>query len=366
MIQTNRQNIKTIFSRFRVGPEAALSEVLPILDKNGKGVVLVVDDDRTFHGLVTDGDIRRAIMSHVDFKVPVKEFLLKKEGPGPDKPLTALDSSEENELIALMERNRVRHLPLLDREGLVSALTLISEIGSGIDRKMQAVVMAGGKGMRLRPLTNKVPKPLLPIGGKPVIERIIDQLRNSGIQEISISTLYRADKIQEHFGDGSEFGVNLHYTEEEQPLGTAGALSLLKEVQEPVLVINGDILTAVNFRAMFDFHKEHKADLTVAVRKYEFSVPFGVVEVENAMVNNLQEKPNLSIFINAGIYLIQPEVLENITPNEHLDMTDLIEGLLEKGQPVASFPVHEYWIDIGQLGDYTQAQTDAGKGKLDR
>ncbi|MCW9035970.1 MAG: nucleotidyltransferase family protein [Rhodospirillales bacterium] len=362
----NQQDTETILLRCGIGPEATMQEVLALIDKNGLGVALVVGEDRAFHGIVTDGDIRRAIMANVKFTLRVKDFLAQKDGPGPVEPLTASDDSNESQIVTLMEHTRVRHIPLLDKDGLVSGLALRSEMGGLVEGKMQALVMAGGKGMRLRPLTNKTPKPLLPIGGKPVIERIIDQLRDSGVKDISISTLYQAEKIQDHFGDGSGFGVNLHYTEEDQPLGTAGALSLIEEVRDPVLVINGDILTAMDFRAMFHFHKEHKADLTVAVRKYEFSVPFGVVDVEKAMVTNLQEKPDVSFFINAGVYLIQPEVLSQIKSNEHLDMTDLIDNLIAQKRPVASFPIHEYWIDIGQLDNYTQAQTDVGKGKLNR
>ena len=352
--------------RFALNEGEAMGEVLKLIDKNGEGVAVIVDEQQRFTGIVTDGDVRRAIMSGLDFHMAARDFLKNKQGPGPDQPLTALATESQETLVSIMEQFGVRHIPLVDDEGKLAGLALLSELAPSIESSMHAVVMAGGKGMRLRPLTNKVPKPLLPIGGKPVIERIVDQLRDSGVHNISISTHYHAEKIQEHFGDGSRHGVNLRYTEETEPLGTAGALSLLEEVREPVLVINGDILTAMDFRAMLQFHKEHKSDLTVAVRKYDFSVPFGVVDVDGARVKSLKEKPNLSFFINAGVYLMEPEILERISPNEHLDMTDLIDDLLETGGAVTSFPIHEYWIDIGQLDDYTRAQTDVVEGKLNR
>jgi NDP-sugar pyrophosphorylase family protein len=205
---------------------------------------------------------------------------------------------------------------------------------------------------------------MLLVGDRPLLELIIEQLSGSGIHKVNITTHYKPEKITEHFGDGSGFGVELNYVNEEQPLGTAGALGLMEESDEPLLVINGDILTRIDFRALFAYHHEHRADLTVAVRQYDLKVPYGVVECDGPMVSGLREKPVINFFVNAGVYLLQPSVRRLIGNGERLDMTDLIQRLLEAGRPVASFPVLEYWLDIGQLPDYEQAQEDVRTGKL--
>jgi len=220
------------------------------------------------------------------------------------------------------------------------------------------VIMAGGFGQRLRPLTEKLPKPMLPVGEKPVMELIIDQLRNAGIQKVNVTTHFKPDKIRDYFGDGRAFGVDLTYVSEESPLGTAGALSLIGEKNEPLLVINGDILTQVDFRTMLAFHREHGAEITVGVRQYDLQVPYGVIESDGTTVTGLHEKPMLNFFVNAGIYFLEPSVHELIPQGEHFDMTELINALLAKGRPVASFPIVEYWLDIGQHADYAKAQED--------
>lgn len=354
----------TISPQFVVGEKTLMREVLTHIDANGEGVAVVIGPGRRFMGIITDGDIRRAILSNDDFGQTAAEFLAGKSGPGPKKPLTASPDKPRHELIEMMDKAKVRHIPLLDDGGRVAGLALMGELERDSAPSMRAVVMAGGFGQRLRPLTQNTPKPLLTIGDKPVIERTVEQLRDAGIRNISITTHFQANKIMDHFGDGSDFGVNVQYTHENEPMGTAGALSMLENVDEPLLVINGDILTEVDFRAMQAFHSEHDSDLTVAVRKYEIPVPFGVIKAEGVRVTHLVEKPVLSHFINAGIYLLEPAVLENIPGTGRLDMTDLIEILLKRNAVVTSFPIHEYWLDIGQVSDYIQAQEDVGSGKF--
>ena len=196
------------------------------------------------------------------------------------------------------------------------------------------------------------------------MERIIDQLKDVGIRQVNVTTLYKPEKIKDYFGNGEAFGINLNYIHESEPLGTGGALGLLPMPDEPMLVINGDILTQVDFRAMLDYHKEHNADMTVAVRQYGLQVPYGVVECEGPIIRNLKEKPELMFFVNAGIYLLDPSVYKFIPSGEHFNMTDLIQWLLDAGRLVVSFPVREYWLDIGQHADYIQAQQDLNEGRL--
>jgi NDP-sugar pyrophosphorylase family protein len=223
--------------------------------------------------------------------------------------------------------------------------------------------MAGGFGTRLRPLTDNMPKPMLPVGGRPLMERIVGQLKESGIDQIVVTTHYKAEAIVDHFGDGTDFGVTMTYVQEDEPLNTGGAIGLIPNVDEPLLVINGDILTQVDFRALHDFHRDCGADMTVGVRKYLLKVPYGVIENDGARVTQINEKPELSLFVNAGIYLLEPSVRRYVARGVSLSMTDLIQTVIDAGLMVASFPVLEYWLDVGQTGDYQQAQVDKDSGK---
>jgi NDP-sugar pyrophosphorylase family protein len=278
--------------------------------------------------------------------------------------MTANMDASKSELLELMQRKVLRHIPLIDNEERVVDLVMLNDLTPTKELPLDAIIMAGGFGTRLRPLTKDIPKPMLELGGKPLLERIIMQLKESGITSITLSTHYKSDKIIDHFGDGCDYGVNLSYVKEEQPLGTGGALSLLPTPSKPVLVINGDILTEVNFRTMFEFHQEQKADLTVAVRRYEIQVPFGVIECSGTNVKQIHEKPEVSFLVNAGFYLLSPSVFQFIPKNEYYNMTELIQKLLEENFSVVSFPVHEYWIDIGQHADYIKAQDDINKGRI--
>lgn len=360
-----RISLEDILLGFCVGPTAPMRDVLQVIDRNGEGVALVVDGERRLLGIVTDGDIRRATLSGQDFSRSVAEFLRHKSAArGPRTPLAAGLNEDQGEWRKLMDESGVRHLPLLDENGRLAGLALMSALVRDEELPLRAVVMAGGFGVRLRPLTSGTPKPLLPIGKKPLIEHIVSQLRDSGVRRVSITTHFHGEKIRGHFGDGSAFGVQMQYTEEKEPLGTAGALSMLRGMKEPLLVINGDILTAVDFRAMLAFHRELGSELTVGVRRYEVPVPFGVIEADGPRVTGLKEKPSLSFFINAGIYILEPAVVDSIPEGRRIDMTDLIDELLRAGRVVSSFPIHEYWIDIGQVEDYLKATEDAASGRL--
>jgi NDP-sugar pyrophosphorylase family protein len=200
---------------------------------------------------------------------------------------------------------------------------------------------------------------MLPVGGRPVMEVLLEHLQQAGIRRVNVTTHYLPEKITDHFGDGKAFGVEINYVNEELPLGTGGALGLLPQPTEPFLVINGDVLTRVNFRALLTFHQEHKADLTLAVRQHEVEIPYGVVESDGVLLKGIREKPRMDYFINAGIYLLNPEVYQFIPNGEHFNMTDLIQWLLDAGRRVVCFPISEYWLDIGRHADYLQAQNDA-------
>lgn len=345
-------------------PSVSILETMEAINRGAAGIALLVDDERRLIGTITDGDIRRAVMSGLSLHTSVKILLSRKAARYPT-PITAHFRAKKSHILSLMHKHVVRQIPLLDDEGRVVELVLMDELLPEQILPLQAVVMAGGFGTRLRPLTEELPKPMLPVGERPLLELIIEQLREADICRVNITTHYKPEKITDYFGDGQKFGVELNYVNENMPLGTAGALGLMEMPLEPLLVINGDILTQVDFRAMQAYHRTHQADLTVAVRQYDFQVPYGVLECDGPYVLGLREKPSYNFFVNAGIYLLQPTVHHYIPRNQRFDMTDLIETLISAGKTVVSFPIVEYWLDIGQHTDYQQAQEDLQSGRLD-
>lgn len=347
-----------------VSPDTPLRKVIDRIDLQADGLALVVDGDRRLIATVTDGDIRRAMLAGVDLETPVRDLPRAHTQKRQGHPITAPRDTSTVQLLRLMGEHAILHVPLLDGDGRVVALASLNRFVRGHDLPLRAVIMAGGLGTRLRPLTNKMPKPMLPVGGRPLLERTVEQLRDVGIKQIHITTHYKADKITEHFGDGSSFDAIVHYSYEDQPLGTAGSLKMMDAVgDKPLLVLNGDILTKVNYRAMLNYHREHRAQLTMGVRRYAIKVPYGVVECDGPVVRELREKPEVGFFVNAGIYLVEPHVCRCI-PAGCFHMTDLIALIIARGGRVASFPIHEYWLDIGRLEDYERAQEDAYAGKI--
>ncbi len=341
---------------------ATIREVMETIDGNSKGIVLITDDNGQLIATVTDGDIRRAILTGKDLDASIIDLLILKTGSMYPEPVTASDKDNADKLLALMRSHKIKQIPLLNNKQQVVGLATIEDLLPDQDLPMQAVIMAGGFGTRLRPLTEDTPKPMLPVGNRPMMERTIERLREAGIKRVQISTHYLKDKITDHFGDGAAFGVELNYVNEDQPLGTAGALGLMAKPDEPILVMNGDIFTKVDFRALLDFHHHHQADMTVAVRLHDINVPYGVVETDGLRVLRIVEKPTVQNFINAGMYLLNPDIHNYIRHSEHLDMPDLISQLIEEERMVICFPVREYWKDIGEFKDYRQVVRDAKNG----
>lgn len=344
--------------RFYIDDKATVREAIGCIDRNASGISLVVDSDGRLLATVTDGDIRRFVLDGLSLDLPVQELIARKAGSKYPEPVTAPAGTSSGDLVKLMTEAKIRHIPLVNRSGQVTDLVVLDDLIPMAELPVQAVVMAGGYGTRLHPLTEDTPKPLLPIGDRPLMEHVIDQLRSSGIHNVNITTHYLAEMISEHFGTGESFGVRISYIPEEQPLGTAGALSLLENTDEPLLVVNGDIITRVDYRDMLKFHREEQAQMTVGVRQYEFEVPYGVIESDGIRVVGLREKPGYRLLVNAGIYLMEPGVRSLVPLGRRLDMTQLIEVLIAGGGKVACFPVVEYWLDAGQHETYKQAQED--------
>lgn len=342
-----------------VAPETSVCDAIACIDKNQKGIVLVVDASHKLLGTVTDGDIRRAVLARLPLESPIGELIEKKRSTPYYRPIVAAKTSTTARLLELMLEKQVHQVPLLDEQERVVDLITMQDLVPDQPLDIQAVIMAGGFGTRLQPLTNDLPKPMLPVGGRPLMEHIVKQLRVAGIQRVNVTTHYKPEKIMDHFGDGQAFDVALSYVNEDLPLGTGGALGLLPTPSEPTLVINGDILTDINIRAFVDYHREYKAAMTVAVRRYEVEVPYGVIEAEECHIKRINEKPKLTFFVNAGIYLIEPSVYELIPAGKSFHMTDLIEWLIQAKRTVVSFPIREDWLDVGRHADYALAQEKA-------
>lgn len=347
-----------------VRPEGSVRDTMACIDRNKSGLALVVNDDGRLVDTISDGDLRRAVLAGVDLDAPVSALRSRRANSPYPAPVTAPAGTEPAALLRLMQERQLRHVPLLDEEQRVVSLVTLRDLLPSQGHPLQAVVMAGGFGNRLRPLTEELPKVMLPIGERPLLELILEQLRQVGIQQVNLATHYKPEVIAKHFGDGSKFGLAIRYVQEDQPLGTAGALSLIEASEQPLLVINGDIVTRVDFRAMLEFHRDHRADMTVGVYPYEVQIPYGVVETDGARIIGLTEKPVLRHFINAGIFLLNPGVRRFVPRGRSYDMTDLISRLIAEGRYVASFPIREYWMDIGHPENYQKAVADHREARV--
>lgn len=351
--------------RFCLGPGAAVREVIELIDGNQRGVALIVDADGRLLHTVTDGDLRRAFHAAVALDVPIADVLPKVKPENHRHPVSIAAGAAPDELSALFMAHSVRHIPVLDGSGRVVDLAFRSDQPGGME-PAQAVIMAGGLGSRLRPLTNETPKPMLQVGGRPLMEYLVQQVRDYGISKVNITTHYQPDKIRQHFGDGAAFGLDVSYVPEQEPLGTAGALRLLKERHETLLVINGDILTNINFRAMLEHHHDQQAGLTIGVTPHDVQIPFGVVDTDGDRVSGIAEKPVYRHLVNAGIYVVSPEVVDLIPERSRIDMTEVIEMLLARGVRIVPFVIMEYWRDVGRMEDFETAEQDVQSGRFRR
>jgi dTDP-glucose pyrophosphorylase len=354
-------------SHLFVKTHTPVGEVIACIDRSRRiSMALVVDDHSRLINTLSDGDVRRGLLAGVSLSHPASELIKIKERTPHPTPVTMPVGTSEQDLLLTMQNLTVRQIPLIDQAGIPRDIVILSDLLPQVTSGLRAVVMAGGFGTRLLPLTENTPKPMLPVCGRPVLEHIIEQLRDIGIRQVNVTTYYQAEKITKHFGDGTAFGIDINYVREDVPLGTGGALGLMQRPEEPLLVINGDVLTQVDFRAMHAFHQDNNAHMTVGVRRYEVKVPYGVIDCDGVNITGLREKPDLAFFVNAGIYLLEPEVHDYIPTKQHMNMTDLVLKVIAAGKTVVSYPICEYWLDIGQHDDYNRAQEDARNGKLVR
>lgn len=335
-----------------IAPSTALKDALSVIDLGALRLALVVDDNGILLGTLSDGDVRRALIHGVPLTDPVSNAMNR-------HPRTVVAGTDREAAFVVMEQHDLLVIPVLEETGRLVGLFSHKELLHSARKDNWVFLMAGGYGKRLRPLTDQCPKPMLLVGGKPLLLVILESCLAAGFHKFYISVHYMAETIKEFFGDGSRWNATIQYVEETSPLGTAGALGLLPTVDRlPMLMMNGDVLTKVDIGQLLRFHDENNSDITMCVREYDFTVPYGVVETSGRHVTKITEKPVHRFFVNAGIYVLSPEVIEGVTKDTKLDMTDLAEKMVNAGGDVSVFPLHEYWLDIGKPDDFLRAQEE--------
>ena len=335
-----------------VSPSDTVKDAMQVLDRSTVQIVLVVDEERRLLGAVTDGDVRRSILAGIPVEAPVHKIMNR-------NPRFCSVNDSREVVLSLMKAAKLHQIPLLDKNRRVQGLEVIDDLFYNGVRDNWVILMAGGYGSRLRPYTDSLPKPLVEVGQTPILEIIIRELQKYGLSKFIITLHYKQEMIREYFGDGSRWNVRIEYVQEKEKLGTAGALGLLPEIgSSPLLVMNSDLLTNVNFSLLLDYHSEHDAAATMCVREYTVQVPFGVASLDNNRLVSLEEKPEQKFFVNAGIYILENSVLEYISPNQKMDMNELLDFLLKKNQRVNVFPIREYWLDVGREFDLEKANRE--------
>lgn len=329
--------------KYLVVSGSSIANAIDVIDRASAQIALVVDNKNALLGTVTDGDVRRAILRGEQVENAVESLMCRDF-------ISLPTTATKKEALNLMRKVSVNRIPVLDKHGKVVDLFLLEELMEPKKIENPVLIMAGGQGKRLLPLTKNCPKPMLNVSGKPILEIILEQCIKTGFVNFFISVYYLKNQIKDYFGDGSKWGVNIEYIEEQGPLGTAGALSLLEPLpDQPILVLNGDVLTKVDFASLLRYFTEQKSDIVVCLREEITKIPYGVAELVGEKIVSINEKPEIRHNVNAGVYLIGPEVLRLLPRNEYMDMPQLIHKAVECSHAVNAFPIHEYWLDIGQI-----------------
>jgi dTDP-glucose pyrophosphorylase len=327
----------------------SLLDAIQALNGPAEGLAIITTDDAKVIGVLTDGDVRRALMKEARLDAKIDAYVIKNF-------LSVTGSESRDQVMDLMQARKIKHLPILDDHSRLLGVHLLHDIIGGEKLPNHAVIMAGGKGVRLRPITENLPKPMIPVAGRPILERLVLHLVGCGISRIHISVNYLSNIIVDHFGDGSRFGCEISYLHETEELGTGGALSLLPEIpKEPIVVVNGDLVTELNFASLLAFHTANNSDATIGYRPYTHQVPFGCLDLYNNKVMNLVEKPTLERCVSAGVYVLSPEVIK-LAPRAFFPITDLFQNLIDQGKQVSAFEITADWADIGQHSELNKAR----------
>lgn len=334
-----------------VNQNHTLLDTMKIIDDSSLQFAVVVDEEQHLLGTVTDGDIRRGILRGEGLDVSITSIMNS-------NPISAIKGQKYHKYKQLMKSKMLKQLPIVDDNNRIINILFADNIETSLN-KNTVVLMLGGLGTRLRPLTNDTPKPMLRVGNKPILETIIEGFKQYGYTDFIFSVNYKKEVIQDYFQNGEAFEVTIEYIEEDKKMGTAGALSLLKNrPTKPFFVMNGDLLTQINFDQLMQFHMEHESVATMCVREYEYQIPYGVIETDGTDLVTIKEKPIHRSFVNAGIYVLNPDVLDHIPQDKFYDMPSLFESLIKKNGKTSVFPIREYWLDIGQMDDFNRANNE--------
>ena len=328
-----------------------VKEAMAIIDKGSLQFAVVVDDDLKLLGVLTDGDIRRGLLRGLGLESSIESLINK-------HPVVANINDTKERILELANEKKLHQIPIISNGKLIG-IQDIREFLAPKNKPNKVILMVGGLGTRLRPLTNDVPKPMLDVGNKPILHTIVENFAKYGYTDIIMCVNYKSEIIKEYFGNGDKFGVKIEYVLENQRMGTAGALSLLKErPKDDFFVMNGDLLTNVNFEYLHEYHKDSNALASICIRKYEMQVPYGVVNIRANKVTSIEEKPTQSFFVSAGIYMFSPIVLDFIPKGVFYDMPTLLGELLKQDFAVYPFFIREYWLDIGRMDEYRRANDE--------
>jgi dTDP-glucose pyrophosphorylase len=338
-------------AQMTIGTGATILEALRVIDRGAESIGFVTDESGRVLGCITDGDVRRALLAGATLEsrclssIMRADFAFVRVGTG------------RAEVLDLMRARQIGELPVLDAEGHLAGLHTVRQIISAVERPNRVVILAGGKGTRLYPLTLNLPKPMVTVAGRPILERLVLHLMSCGFRQFTLSVNYLAHVIEQHFGDGGDLGCQIDYLRETEPLGTGGSLALLAaRPAHPLLVLNGDLVTQCDVGRMLDFHLHGKFVATFGLKPYSVTIPFGVAEVEGDQLVGLREKPTERMMINAGIYVLDPDTLDLIPKGREFPITDLFSRLLEQGRPVGAHVLEDDWLDVGRHEELTRAR----------
>lgn len=336
---------------FMLSEASSILDAIELINSSTYLIAVVVNEKKQLVGTITDGDIRRGLIGGKSINDSCKEIMNR-------EPFASIEADTQESRMQLMKANDIKQLPLINSTKEVVGLIYFGELVSKTVVKNKMLIMAGGFGKRMHPLTENTPKPMLLLGDKPILEHIILKAKTYGFRNFLISTHYLPERIVDYFGNGTKLGIKIEYLHENKPLGTAGAISLINErLDHPLLITNGDLLIDINYKNLLDFHNNHGADATMAIRKHIIENPFGVVKTSGLLINSIQEKPKYESNVNAGIYVINNRIKEFIQPNEYIDMPDLFEKLIQRQKcyKLIAYPLHENWLDIGNPSDLNTA-----------
>lgn len=333
-------------------PNSTIKEALRIIDSGAMKLAIILDENEKLVGTVTDGDIRRGLLGGLSLDDSVEGIIFK-------TPTVCRIEDTKERILEIAIEKKLYQIPIVDNNGKLIGIEEVDELLKAKNKSNKVVLMVGGLGTRLYPLTKNTPKPMLKVGDKPILETIILNFKKYGFTNIILSVSYKSEIIENYFGNGNKFGVNIEYIHEEKRMGTAGALSLMKEkLKESFFVMNGDLLTNINFEHMMDYHSQNNSIGTMGVREYDFQVPYGVVNVDGINIKSIEEKPIHNFYVSGGVYILSNEVLQYIPQNEYFDMPTLFEKIIADGRKSISFPIREYWLDIGRMEEFEKANNE--------